>query len=444
MTENVVSSLLVRQLFACIAGRGCVLAPIRFKPFSDEDIFVGDYDFVLSPSDVSETLRAIREFLTGHSVDFAIYRRKVGKIRLAILADDKSRQVIIELWQELEARALPDTYPTLRWLDLQAHIQPDPGSLTGYRIAPDVEAAYYLCHLQEKQKKIEHGLTSVRLKRYQNSQELSTEVSAIVGRIVKDADIPAAALSARDYLVSRNILRRSEGCWGRLHAAINDIPAAMFRLRLSLAGSHRFIDFIGPDGVGKTSLIEAAAGKVFPSGKYFRFKKTYRKSISYSIAHPILKRVFQGKKKQKLAKNQVDDMSSGFLFYLSVAGIFWRNLVCVMTRRIYLSDRSPADLLVTGYRFQNKKIALRSTARRDIRFMPTPRAVVHLHAPSEVITSRKQEMNAEQISDYQSSIFDVYLLKTPPIYIGINTNCSLDKSVSALAALVNKGAAQSG
>jgi thymidylate kinase len=440
MTENVVSPAFIRRLFVSITERGCVLAPVRFKALGDQDIFDGDYDFVISPSDVAETLRAIREFLTGHGVDFAIYRRKFGKIRLAILSDDRSAQLIIELWQELEARTLPDTYPALLWQHLQPHIQPDPESLTGYRIAPDVEAAYYLCHLLEKGKKIGQGMTSLRLMRYRDSRELSAEISALVALVRTDADIPAAAISARDFLVSRHILQRSKGPREKFLAAISRIPAMLFKLRLSIAGSHRFIDFIGPDGVGKTSLIEAASGEVFPSGKYFRFKKTYRKSISYSIVHPMLKRLYQRQRGEKLAKNQVDDMSSGFLFYISIAGVFWRNLVCMLTGRLYLSDRSPADLLVAGYRFQDRGIAMRSTAPRDIRFMPTPRAVVHLHAPSEVITSRKQEMNAKQIGEYQEAVFNVYLLKAPPTYICINTNCSLTQSVSALAALANKGA----
>src|SRR5690554_2199233 len=115
MTEDIVSPSLVRRLFARITARGCVLAPVRYKPLSDEDIFEGDYDFAISPTDVPETLRTIREFLTGHGVDYAIYRRKFSKIRRAILSDDKSRQLIIELWQELEVHALPGIRPVLLW-----------------------------------------------------------------------------------------------------------------------------------------------------------------------------------------------------------------------------------------------------------------------------------------------------------------------------------------
>jgi|SRR5690554_339456 len=438
MTHNVVNTLLIKDLFSSISARGCILAPIRFKPLDDQAIFEGDYDFVIAPASVPEALRATREILTQHGIDFAIYRRKPGKVRLAILSSDKSKQVIIEFWQELETSKLPGTASAILWQDLEPYIQIDPDSITGYRMAYDVEAAYYICHLLEKNKRIDQGLAPTRLRLYRESNALSDEIATLVTSVKSNADIAKAAASARDYLINQNIVRRQADITTTLGNIVKKLPYALFKLRLSIARSHRFIDFIGPDGVGKTSLIEAAAGSIFPSGRYFRFKKTYRKSVLYAVVHPVLKRCYQEKNEGKLAKNQIDDMSSGFLFYIAIIGIFWRNLVSLLIGRIYLSDRSPADLLVAGYRFDNKKIAMRPSAVKDIRFMPTPRAVVHLHAPAEVITSRKKEMNEQQINQYQASIFDVYLIKTPPIYICINTNCSIEQSMQALNKLINK------
>jgi len=438
MAQDTVNALLVKELFASIAEQGCMLAPIRFKPLDDQALFDGDYDFVIAPSSVSEALRVTREVLTRHGIDFAIYRRKFGKIRLAILSDDKSKQLVVEFWRELETRNLPGAYPAVSWESLEPYIESDPDSLTGYRIAPDIEAAYYLCHLLEKNKQVDQGMVPIRLRLYRELGALSDEIATLVASIKTNADIAVAAFSARDYLARKNIILRKKGVLAALYTIGNRLPYTLFKLRLSMAGSHRFIDFIGPDGVGKTSLIEAAAGKTFPSGKYFRFKKTYRKSISYSIAHPILKRIYQARHQEKLAKNQIDDMSSGLLFYISIVGIFWRNLVCLLIGRLYLSDRSPADLLVTGYRFNDKNIAMRPSAIRDIRFMPTSRAVVHLHAPVETITARKQEMNEQQINQYQASIFNVYLIKAPPTYICINTDCSIEQSMLALNKLINK------
>lgn len=438
MTQDQVTPKLIRQLFADIRERGCIVAPIRFKPIGDQDLFHGDYDFVISPSDAGEIMRALRERLTSQGVDFAIYRRKPAKIRIAILSDDQSQQLILEFWQELETRNLRNTYPAILWPDLEKHIQPDPGSITGYRISPDVEAAYYLCHLLEKQKRLDQGMVPARLARYLENKELPEDISKLISALKENESIPGAASAAADYLVHKGVLRSIKNSSDFLTIWRRQIHESLFRLRLSMASWHRFIDFIGPDGVGKTSLIEAASGQTFRSGKYFRFKKTYRKSITYSLVHPVLKRTYQKQAQQKLAKNQVDDMSSGLLFYISVAGIFWRNLVSLLVGRIYLSDRSPADLLISGYRFQGSQIALRKSALRDIRFMPTPRAVVHLHAPAEVITARKQEMNEDQIRKYQSSMFDVYLIKNPPIYVCINTDCPIEHSLSSLSVLMKK------
>lgn len=438
MTQGQVTHMLIRQLFADINERGCVVAPIRFKPIADQDLFLGDYDFAISPADTNEILRVIRERLTSQGIDFAIYRRKPAKIRIAILSDDQSQQLVLEFWQALETQSLRSTYPSILWEDLKAHIQPDPGSITGYRISPDIEAAYYLCHLLEKRKRLDQGMVPTRLGRYLESEELSADITALISALKTDESIPAAASAAADFLVRKGVLRSIKGGKDYLTVLRSRLHESLFRLRLSMASWHRFVDFIGPDGVGKTSLIEAASGQTFRSGKYFRFKKTYRKSITYSLVHPVLKRSYQRKAKQKLAKNQIDDMSSGLLFYISVAGIFWRNLVSLLVGRIYLSDRSPADLLISGYRFQESQIALRKSALRDIRFMPTPRAVVHLHAPAEVITARKQEMNEAQIRKYQSSMFDVYLIKTPPIYVCINTNCPIEHSLSSLSMLMKK------
>lgn len=438
MTQGKVTQMLLRQLFADINERGCIVVPIRFKPIADEDLFLGDYDFAICPTDTSEILRAIRERLTSQGIDFAIYRRKPAKIRIAILSDDQSQQLILEFWQELETRSLRSTYPSIQWEDLKEHIQADSGSITGYRINPDIEAAYYLCHLQEKHKRLDQGMVPIRLGRYLESKELPQDITALISALKSDQSIPGVASAAADYLVRKGVLRSIKRGNDVLKVWQSRLHESLFRLRLSMASWHRFVDFIGPDGVGKTSLIEAASGQTFRSGKYFRFKKTYRKSITYSLVHPILKRIYQRREKQKLAKNQIDDMSSGLLFYISVAGIFWRNIVSLLVGRIYLSDRSPADLLISGYRFQDSQITLRKSALRDIRFMPTPRAVVHLHAPAEVITARKQEMNEAQIRKYQSSMFDVYLIKTPPIYVSINTNCPIEHSLSSLSRLMKK------
>lgn len=207
------------------------------------------------------------------------------------------------------------------------------------------------------------------------------------------------------------------------------------RLSLSLSRHNRFIYFVGPDGVGKTTLIKQTR-KALPRSRYFRFKNSYRRSPFYSLLWRTRRYYLRRKHGRRLVKNQVDASMARVLFWVSVNSLFWRNLVALVTGRTLLSDRSPADLALEGHRTDDL-ISLRDGA--PLFAMPPGRAMIHLHAAPDVILARKQEMSESQIRSYQDALFEAYLQRPAPLYISVATDNPVAQCVATITAGLGVG-----
>ncbi len=206
------------------------------------------------------------------------------------------------------------------------------------------------------------------------------------------------------------------------------------RLRISLQRIHaqwlrriRIIPVVGPDGVGKTSLIDALKSRSRSKIRYYRFKNLFRHNLWYQL----LRRLKRSDAKQ-LEKNQFDDRYGAQI--VSIAA--WRYpllLLSTLLRRGFLfSDRFFHDFILEETRFMQSEARLRPEWKALLEKSPRTYWFVHLDAPTALIRSRKEELTAQAIDCYRRDIFRLYLQKPAMIYSYINTANTIEHCADVL------------
>ena len=187
----------------------------------------------------------------------------------------------------------------------------------------------------------------------------------------------------------------------------------------------KIIPVIGPDGVGKTTLLAQVMDKINEKIFYKRFKKIVRRSIVYNILQPINKYFLTKKFGKKPEKDQHDDIH---YFLVICAGLgyypylFYKSLV---KNNLIILDRFFYDYLLKNISFMEKETYLRENWKSLLQFIPKSYWIMHLDANSEVILSRKEELSSDDIDKYRELNFTLYLNKPSVVYTYINTGLDL-------------------
>ncbi|MBN3563917.1 hypothetical protein [Aliamphritea spongicola] len=205
-----------------------------------------------------------------------------------------------------------------------------------------------------------------------------------------------------------------------LHAADNSEQLS--------AISADIIPVIGPDGVGKTTLITAVQKKIAGNSHYYRFKKLFRGSLGYQLNH-FLTQLREGK---GYDKNQHNDQHG--LKMMAIARRRYPGLLKQARKAgsYYFSDRFFHDYIIENLRFEDKPAALRSHWQKLLNVSPNTHWFIQLDAPADVILSRKNELSAEDIDTYREACLTMYVHRPSPIFSFINTSHTLEKCVGHL------------
>jgi thymidylate kinase len=208
----------------------------------------------------------------------------------------------------------------------------------------------------------------------------------------------------------------SQGDWSYVSNHFNEIRSSMIKknflnnpfqtinyyffevyrtLNRIMRPSGLFVVFLGPDGSGKSTVIEEVETKLAP---YFskitrkhllpRFLKLKRKSISQNdnVSNPH-------------AKPPRGALASilKILYWCcdNITYYFWRLIPLKVRSTFIIFDRYYLDLLVDPkrYRYGGSQFI----AKLIYRFVPKPDMIIILDAPSEILYSRKKEVSMEEI-----------------------------------------------
>jgi len=189
----------------------------------------------------------------------------------------------------------------------------------------------------------------------------------------------------------------------------------------------KIIPVIGPDGVGKTTLLTQVMDRTSQKIFYKRFKKIVRRSIIYNILQPINKYFLTKKFGKKPEKDQHDDIH---YFLVICAGLgyypylFYKSLI---KNNTIILDRFFYDYLLKNISFMEKETYLRENWKFLLQFIPKSYWIMHLDANSEIILSRKEELSSDDIDKYRELNFTLYLNKPSVVYSYINTGINVEK-----------------
>lgn len=199
-----------------------------------------------------------------------------------------------------------------------------------------------------------------------------------------------------------------------------------FELNCETLKKIRIIPLIGPDGVGKTTLLSNVLESIEENTISKRFKKIVRRSIIYNICHPINKNIIKFQIGRKPEKDQHDDLTAKLIIFAGVLYYPYMRILSLLKNKIIFIDRFFNDALLENISFKEKETHLRKNWKFLLNFIPKTLWNIHLDAKSEIILERKDELTSDDINKYRELNFKIYLEKPSLIYSYVNTSNDLE------------------
>lgn len=430
------------EIFECVLERARTkklpLISLRPKEISEMVSYEGDYDYYLPPAYMNELFQIVFDLAVEEKTSFTVNRYKHGKAVVVLHNRSDNRSIFLEIWNMLSVK---DPYKkTIRYIypdQLANHIVFDANDVASFSL--DIEALYYLSHLYTGGKKISTPLVGYRISYYEAALSQIGSVYAKWYQQLAEGtiDIKRAAHLANMELVEKEVLFLRHFV-PVIQETKTKLASSLNRLKRQWLRRLNTIPVVGPDGVGKTTFIEAVLKKTTHKAGYFRFKKLFRSSPLYRIAFPILQRVLKKEVNDKfIGKTEVDDRYASIVFVNALLMFPFRLISTVLTGRLMLVDRYFHDYLLTNIRLNTGKAGLRANWKMLLHWIPQQYWFIHLDASTEIILSRKGELNADGIASYRNDIFKAYLEKPFMIYTYLNTEATSEQCSDLIATVAD-------
>ena len=257
----------------------------------------------------------------------------------------------------------------------------------------------------------------------------NSTLSTLYERLLNDAaSLDKIASEANNILIEKGLLYTEANKEKKEKVQEIRFKRAKGRIYAQMLRKVKVIPVVGPDGVGKTSVIEEMKRKSHSKIKYYRFKGLFRHSLLYKLSSLYLRK----KLPKRVPKNQYDDIYGAWLIRIASLRYPFVVLAAWLSGRFYFSDRFFHDFIIQDTRFLEKEAKLRQNWKELLKLTPNSFWFIHLDAPTKVILSRKDELNAAAIESYRRYIFQMYLEKPSLLYSYVNTSLDLQRCVTPL------------
>ena len=250
---------------------------LRPREISEMISYSGDYDFFIPPEFNDALLSIIFDTAVATRSSFSVTRTKHGKVDITLYSRSDNRSIALEIWNILSVKdPLKKTLRYIRPEKLKFHIvEKEAGE---FSFSLDVEALYYLSHLYTGGKKLTTPLVNERIEYYLDVlEDTSSEYSNLFYDLKhKKAEIKTVAHEANMALVGKGLLPLCSETDEVFREVLLKMASTWNRTRRKLFSHIRLIPVMGPDGVGKTTLIESVIKHSKSNIGFFRFKKTVK------------------------------------------------------------------------------------------------------------------------------------------------------------------------
>ncbi len=416
------------DLLKIVATKNLKLVPIRHRALDEITAFSGgDYDFILPSDEHNAFLSILFDLMSSRGISFSIDQTKQDKKVVHLHISDEQINIALEIWSHLEVKDPSNkTCRYIYWTDLAPHLKEHNGH---YSLPLGIEGCYYLSHLYTKKKELTQPEVIRRLSYYQQQAQLQANQTLhdLIEQLQNTQSITAVAEKANLALVEAGVLKLFISFAERFKSKIADLPRQYHKKKMRACSAKKIVAFVGPDGVGKTTLIEQCHQILQVPSAYFRFKKLFRGSLLYKLLYVLRFRALAKLHGDNLPKNEFDELMSSHIFWIALIN-YPRLWLQAQLSAWQLSDRYYSDLLFENLRRNDQPTRLTDLWKSKVKFIPKPSWLIQLDAATDIILSRKQELSAEAIGIYRQGVFSLYLANPAPYYSYINTGHTLSYS----------------
>lgn len=382
---------------------------IRPKNLDLSSLLVGDIDLLVSPEMYLYFLKAVKDVCREDGLSFYLKRKKHSKVEMLVFDIKTKLTICFDLWFLLDVRfGRKKSYMSWEILSSNGCILKDEG---GYFLEKDFSALFYISHLKSKNKNINNPEVIERVKFYL-SLGLSEDVVFYFENLNEEtySKVFSYFLARKLFEPPFKIIKRK---FIYETGSMLSFPAACV---------------IGPDGVGKGTIIDLLITNT--SSKYYRFKKTFRKSFFYMLQHSLLR-------SKNESKNVFDEKNRRNLFWFSLL----RGYLIMffhLGRKSLIFDRYFYDLMLDGLRSESIRIQKGDDFMSKLKWAPKLKTVIQLDAPAKVIRERKAELADDKVDALSNLYLECSAKSNPKEFLYLNTDQSLDNIKVFLEKLINE------
>ena len=387
--------------------------------------FSGDFDFVIREKHFPATFEVIYNLCKELGVNFILNQQAQNKkLFKFFIRESDNVFLMLEFWTVVEVTAKDGT---LNSFDANTIINTIKNkTLT----ANEVFSLLFITHLFHKNKNIKTDENTFRFDSFfddiQNEDASSKDgkTFSLLSRLKNDKillkDANREAIDILAIAGFRNSRKFSD-----------KLSYFNLRVRNKILNLKKIVPIIGPDGVGKGAVSEAALSSL-DKWAPFPFKMLYRIKAIYRLRLNLLNNL------NDKPMNQSDE-EIGYFIYL-MAWIMIRVVKVFKPKKNILLDRYFLDYLGTPIRYLKENQVPKKLNNYNLLLwlMPVPNTIIFLGCKSESLILRKNELPIVSVDFLQHLYCDFIIKKRPPVTLFVSTENNVDISGQAVQSILNK------
>lgn len=385
---------------------------LRPRSLALETLCQDDLDFLFDPSALQQVVMKLFDLCRAHGLSARLTQSDGFKVRFDVLVD--AGQVLqFELWPHAEFRKHDSHGVFTRCAVSYEAFSSLPSSQH-----PSALAALFLLHLHHKEKDLRSSSVQERLRYFSGLPSLvETLRAAMLQMMAGDGSIEMGRSLAIEWI-------RASGA--RLTTPFPLQIQKWWREFTSLrVPAIRTVAVVGPDGSGKTTLMDACKASL-PSSKFkfVRFKRYFRR---------VLVHVFRAE-----PRNVRDEK----MLWL-VLPVAWLHFMLARTLTGWIKtavmDRYFYDYLAKDVRSESSPLKRAQGYAFLSSLIPRPAKVVIASCATPVITSRKAEMQPLSIDALYALYIDQVCRSRIKRVLFCNTNQPIEQASDEMLMFVSGG-----